>query len=412
MSDARGAALSYGNGDEESGAANEKKMKDAYVRLEEMVRTASPLLSPVGKQHLDAVVNDIALLRPLQVEYIGLSKDHKPVEAGALMRTNVSPLLTDVEAQSLAAVKLTRAELTASAKEATSTELYSHWMVGAILGLALLVGGAVLIVVLGINRTLVEAVGELSRGADEITSTTAEIASSSQALAQASSEQAASIEETSAAAMDINSTSQRNAARSQSMAEHADQSQQKFIATTRQLDEMVISMEEIHQSSGKISKIIKEIDAIAFQTNILALNAAVEAARAGESGKGFAVVAGEVRSLAHRSAKAAEDTAALIEDSILRSNSGMQKMDLMATTIRGITGGSEIIRLIADEVRVGSAEQSRGLEQISRAIGEMEKVTMATAAGAEQSAAAAEQMNAQSEALRTVVVRLNRMVAA
>jgi methyl-accepting chemotaxis protein/methyl-accepting chemotaxis protein-1 (serine sensor receptor) len=377
-----------------------------------MIRVASPLLSPEGKHHIDAVVKDIALLLPLQVEYIGLSKEHKSVEAEALMRDQLWPLLTDVEAEGLATVKVNRAELAVSAREAATTELCSHWVVGAVLGLALLVGGVVLVVVLGINRTLAQAVDELSRGADEITSATTQIASSSQALAQASSEQAASIEETSAAATEINSTSQRNAASSQSMAEHADESQRKFIETTRQLDEMVTSMEEIHQSSGKISKIIKEIDAIAFQTNILALNAAVEAARAGETGMGFAVVADEVRSLAHRSAKAAEDTTALIEDSISRSNSGRQKMDVMATTIRGITGGAEIIRQMADEVRVGSAEQSRGLEQISRAIGEMEKVTMATAAGAEESAAAAEQMNAQSEALRDVVVRLNRMVAA
>jgi len=412
MSDARGAALSYGNGDERSGAANEKKLRDAYVRLGEMIKTAGPLLSPEGKQHLDVVVKDIGRLRPLQVEYITLSKDHKPVEAEALMRDRLWPLLTEVEVEGLAAVKVTRAELAVSSHEAASIEVRSHWTVGVTLWFAVMVGVVVAVEVRGINRTLIKVVDELSCGADEIGCAIGEIASSSQALAQASSQQAASIEETSEAATHINSTSKRNAENSQSMAEHADESQRKFIETTRQLDEMVISMEEIHQSSGKISKIIKEIDAIAFQTNILALNAAVEAARAGESGMGFAVVADEVRNLAQRSAKAAEDTAALIEDSISRSNSGSQKMDLMATAIRGITGGSEKIRLIADEVRLGSAEQSRGLEQISRAIGEMEKVTMATAAGAEESAAAAEQMNAQSEAMREVVVRLNRMVAA
>jgi methyl-accepting chemotaxis protein len=245
MSDARGAALSYGNGDLQNGEANEKKLKDASTRLGEMMRTAAPLLSAEGKSHLQAVMTDLALLRPLQDDYIELSRQHKPVEAEALMRDKIQPMLSEVEAQSLATVKVNRAELAESARQAASIESGSHWIVGMLLFLALVVGMIVVLQVRGISRILVQVVGELSCGATEITSATAQIASSSQALAQAASEQAASIEETSASATDITSTSQRNAAHSQSMAQHADESQQKFIHTTRKLDEMVTSMEEI-----------------------------------------------------------------------------------------------------------------------------------------------------------------------
>jgi len=196
------------------------------------------------------------------------------------------------------------------------------------------------------------------------------------------------------------------------MAGLAEESQQMFVRTTVQLEEMVASMEEIHQSSGKISKIIKTIDEIAFQTNILALNAAVEAARAGQAGMGFAVVADEVRNLAQRSAQAARDTAQLIEDSIARSNAGKGKVDLVAQAMRGIAGGAAQIKAMADEVHMGSAEQSMGLEQMAKAIGRMEQVTQATAASAGESAAVAESMNGQADALRSVIGRLNGMVAA
>src|SRR5271156_3316875 len=123
---------------------------------------------------------------------------------------------------------------------------------------------------------------------------------------------------------------------------------------------MVQSMQEITGSSDKISKIIKVIDEIAFQTNILALNAAVEAARAGEAGMGFAVVADEVRSLAQRSAQAAKDTATLIEDSITRSREGKMKVDQVSFAIKVVTQDSTGVKILIDEVSLGSEEQSRG----------------------------------------------------
>ena len=151
------------------------------------------------------------------------------------------------------------------------------------------------------------------------------------------------------------------------------------------------------------------IDEIAFQTNILALNAAVEAARAGEAGMGFAVVADEVRNLAQRCAQAARDTAALIEESIAKSNDGKVKVDQVAAAIRAMTKESEKVKTLMDEVNQGSQDQACGIEQIGKALAQMEQVTQTIAANAEETAASAEELNAEAGTLRNAVDRLTEM---
>jgi methyl-accepting chemotaxis protein len=169
-------------------------------------------------------------------------------------------------------------------------------------------------------------------------------------------------------------------------------------------------MGEITGSSQKISKIIKVIDEIAFQTNILALNAAVEAARAGEAGMGFAVVADEVRNLAQRCAQAARDTAALIEESIAKSDGGKSKVDRVAGALRRVTEEAAQVKTLVDEVSLGSKEQARGLEQISKAITQMGNAGQSTAATAEESAAAAEELTAQAATLTDIGQQLRGLV--
>jgi methyl-accepting chemotaxis protein len=173
---------------------------------------------------------------------------------------------------------------------------------------------------------------------------------------------------------------------------------------------MVESMQRINTSSEKISRIIRVIDEIAFQTNILALNAAVEAARAGEAGMGFAVVADEVRNLAQRAAQAAKDTSSLIEESISTAADGKNKLGGVAESIAVITDGAEKVKTLCAEVRTGSEEQARGIEQIAKAISQMQSVTQQNAASAEQNAAAGQELNAQSDTLRGIVRRLTGMV--
>jgi methyl-accepting chemotaxis protein len=176
------------------------------------------------------------------------------------------------------------------------------------------------------------------------------------------------------------------------------------------LREMVASMEAIKTSSEKVAKIIKTIDEIAFQTNILALNAAVEAARAGEAGMGFAVVADEVRNLAQRSAVAARDTAALIEEAITSSHKGAEKLDQVSISIGAITESANRVKSLVEEVSESSKQQTIGIDQTSTAIAQISRVTQTSAASAEESAAASEQLSAQAETMRELVLSLSAMV--
>ncbi len=164
--------------------------------------------------------------------------------------------------------------------------------------------------------------------------------------------------------------------------------------------EMITSMEEIHTASDKIFRIIKVIDEIAFQTNILALNAAVEAARTGEAGLGFTVVADEVRSLAQRSAQAAKDTAAMIEESIGKSSKDSAKLNQVVEAISAITESAAKVKTLSDEVNLGSPEQTRGMDQ----------VTQKTAGSAGESASASEQLSAHANTMRAGATRLRAMV--
>ncbi len=343
---------------------------------------------------------------------IDLSRAGKNEEAYKKYMTEAAPAFTELKAAVRAETEYNRNSGTRNTAEAKATEDRVKLLILVILAIATVAGiGLLLLIVKRMNRALLDAVSELTTGADQVTSASEQIASASQSLAEGSSSQAASIEETSASSEEINSMARKNAENTRSAAQLAGQVQNKFGETNRSLDGMVAAMEEITASSQKISKIIKVIDEIAFQTNILALNAAVEAARAGEAGMGFAVVADEVRNLAQRCAQAARDTASLIEESIDRSNDGKTKVDQVAMAIRGISEDSARIQSLTDEVFAASQEQSRGIEQVAGAITRMEQVTQSVAASAEQSAAAAEQLTAQAGSLKGLVGRMTAMVS-
>ena len=237
-----------------------------------------------------------------------------------------------------------------------------------------------------------------------------EVSSSAQSLSQGAAEQAAALEETSASMDEMASMTRQNAEHAHTAATLMGDVDGRVRDANAALAEMVVSMGAIRESSQQVARIIKTIDEIAFQTNILALNAAVEAARAGEAGMGFAVVADEVRSLAQRSADAARDTSRLIETSLTNASQGHAKVDLVASSMSGITDGVGQVKNLVEQVSVASREQAQGIDQVSQAVAQMEKVTQTTAATSEESAAAGEELNAQAEAALSAVADLTRLV--
>ncbi len=261
-----------------------------------------------------------------------------------------------------------------------------------------------------ITTDLREVMSILSKGSAEVSNASGEISLSSQSLAEGATEQASSIEQTSAALEQMAAHTKQNAENA-ALANTLSSSTRKDAEDGNvTMKEMIVSMEVINKSSKKISHIIKVIEEIAFQTNLLALNAAVEAARAGEHGKGFAVVAEEVRSLAQRSAAAAKDTGALIEDAVKQAANGNDMAAKAGQALEGIVKDIRKITDLVGEIAIASNEQAQGVEQVNVAMTQMDAVTQRSASSAEETASASEELNAQAVALNDVVQSLKVII--
>ncbi len=250
-----------------------------------------------------------------------------------------------------------------------------------------------------------QILSEVSMTTDQVSNGSAQVANASQMLSQGATEQASSLEEISSSMKEIASQTKVNAQNASQSNTISDEAMKAADKGTKQMGELLSAMKEIQSSSNEISKIIKVIDEIAFQTNLLALNAAVEAARAGTHGKGFAVVAEEVRNLAARSAKAAKETGEMIENAVLKSNTGanmsQQTNEVLSQIVTLITKVSDIV----GEIAAASNEQAQGVSQINVGLNQVEQVTQQNTASAEESAAASEELSSQAATLREMVSR-------
>ncbi|HAM70889.1 MAG TPA: chemotaxis protein [Verrucomicrobiales bacterium] len=274
----------------------------------------------------------------------------------------------------------------------------------------LLVGAAYSLTRRTVIRPFGAAIGRVYESTRHTSVASVEIASASQALAEGASQQAASLEETSASLEELSSMTKRNAEGATSAKEIARQTRESADAGLAEMKEMAAAVNAIKDSGDNISKILKTIDEIAFQTNILALNAAVEAARAGEAGLGFAVVADEVRNLAQRSALAARETADRIAESQQNSERGVKVSHRVAERLAEIAAHARKVDELVAEITSASTEQSQGIAQINTAVSHMDRITQGNAASSEQTAAAASSLKSQAQALTAAVSELVQMV--
>lgn len=306
--------------------------------------------------------------------------------------------------------KLTEINLEAAKKanQAASTtfrgtliSLFSVMGIGLIVGLILSYG-----IGKSVCQSLIKVIRGLTESSDHVATASSQVSSASQSLAEGASEQAAGIEETSSSIEEMASMTRKNA-------DNAHQANLLMSETAKVVEEanysmlkLTESMKEITTASEETAKIIKTIDEIAFQTNLLALNAAVEAARAGEAGTGFAVVADEVRNLAMRAADAAKNTATLIEGTVKKINNGSEILSKTNEAFQKVVVSSKKVEELIGEIAAASSEQAQGIEQINKAVSEMDKVVQKNSSSAEEWASAAVEMKAQADRLRDFVSEL------
>ena len=346
--------------------------------------------------------------KTIHAQIVQLSDGGRIADALQMLSTRANPLLKAAEdsARSFADL-VSQANADATRSLASSR---SRTLTAIVIALALAVGALVVWLVRAIVTSLRGMSRELGDGGQLVVEASSQMSASAQSMSQGASEQAASLEETSASMEEIAAMTRTNADNSHQAAALMGEAARVLDNSNKSLADMVGAMTSIKESSNSVSRIIKTIDEIAFQTNILALNAAVEAARAGEAGMGFAVVADEVRSLAQRSAQAARDTTALIEGAIASSNEGSRKVEQAAESFAVITTRVTEVKRLVDSVSVASGQQAHGIEQVLQTIRQMEKVTQTTAATAEESAAASEQLSAQAGVTMRLVEQLEAMV--
>ncbi len=386
--------------------SNKTALINNINNLESTVTTAK------GKETYGKIKEHLAAIWPLYDKSVELGRANRNAEAGDVITVQVLPVQAKLLDRMDGFVKVVQNLSEEEANTARNLSIFGTILVVTLGAGALVVGLLITAYITrNVTRTISRAVSGLSEASDQVATGSAQVASSSQSLAEGTSEQAASLEETASSLEEIKSVTNTNAGNAEQAKVLMGEVRRIVERVSEQVNTMTSAIQEVNRSSEETGKIIKTIDEIAFQTNLLALNAAVEAARAGEAGAGFAVVADEVRNLAMRAAEAARNTSNLIENTIttVRKSRDLTQQTKEAfqenVTIAGKIGA------IIDEIAEASKEQANGINQISVAIASVDKVVQASAANAEESASASEEMSAQAQQMKDYVSELEIIVS-
>lgn len=321
------------------------------------------------------------------------------------------PLFRDTsrKLREVADTNMVTADLRVDSAQTTGIFLGSLSSFALLLGIGLAIALGYLIT-RSINRSLVDIIGGISEGAEEVNYASEQLSVASQQMAESTTEQAANLQETTSALHEISSQTSNTANNSNDADRFMKEAKPLLENGLSAMQRMNTTMDEINQSSMETSKIIKTIDEIAFQTNLLALNAAVEAARAGEAGKGFAVVAEEVRSLAQRSAEAARNTSELIEQSQVNTQKGTEVADEVSTSLESIAKSIGDVSALVSEISASTDEQAVGVKQISDTMSLMDDAVQENASSTEETASSAEELSSQAVELKRMVRDLIELV--
>ena len=256
-----------------------------------------------------------------------------------------------------------------------------------------------------LNASVADTLSQIDVSADQVNSGGEQVSSSAQALAQGATEQASSVEELAATIGEISHQVEATAGHAQSALQDNTQAADQIQICSGHMEQLMTAMRDIEEKSQDISKVIKTIEDIAFQTNILALNAAVEAARAGSAGKGFAVVADEVRNLATKSQEASASTATLIEDTVRAVKEGSRLASETDDALREVVTRAEKVTTAVNLISQATSDQNRDVAQVTTGIDQISSVVQTNSATAEQSAAASEELSGQANLLKELVGR-------
>ena len=289
--------------------------------------------------------------------------------------------------------------------------IQTSWKMAAIGALGVLLA----VIVLGLmNRSIAGAmkriIQKLNETAFQVKTASEQVSQASQSLAGGTSQQAASVEETTSALEEMAAMTRQNADNARTADHHMREAYKVVEAAAVSMEKLIASMAEISRASEDTSKIIGAIEEIAFQTNLLALNAAVEAARAGESGAGFAVVAEEVRNLAMRTAKAAKNTADIIDGTVSRVREGSEVLRETNESFEAIIDSAGKIAELLSEIAAASSDQAEGISQINKTIGAIDQTVQDNAAGAEESASASQELNRQARRMKEMVAEMRTVI--